>query len=242
MPEQRPTFSTLMERFTACTQDPEIMNSPLPSFFRPASTERDTTIMRPSNEDFCLQVPNSSDYLIPLPDSRAIAERLLTEATGVTIPNTLSTYTLTNSHKNMTSDTNCWETSFSKPITKPKLCSNDSMEDRLISLDTPHQTPTTIDPPQPFCNSPIQNMPTTKSHSNAITLDPAALQHVTTSYANVKMQSPANPERSESEKTKYNGNVNNNSVNNNNNSSKDKIANPPFSIQGYSENHSEISC
>lgn len=126
-PEQRPTFSTLLERMTACTQDPEIMNSPLPSFFRPASMERDTTIMRPSgNEDFCLQVPNSSDYLIPLPDSRAIAERLLTEATGVTIPDTMSTYTLTNSLK--MPDTNCWETSFSKPIVKPMLCSNDSME------------------------------------------------------------------------------------------------------------------
>ena len=121
-PEQRPTFSTLLERLTACTQDPEIMNAPLPSFFRPTSMERDSTIMRPSNEDFCLQVPNSSDYLIPLNDSRAIAERLLTEATGVTIPDTISTYTLTNSHK--MPETNCWETSFSKP----KLCSTDSME------------------------------------------------------------------------------------------------------------------
>jgi anaplastic lymphoma kinase len=68
VPEQRPTFSTLLERLTACTQDPEIMNAPLPSFFRPTSMERDTTIMRPTNEDFCLQVPNSSDYLIPLPE------------------------------------------------------------------------------------------------------------------------------------------------------------------------------
>jgi anaplastic lymphoma kinase len=73
--------------------------------------ERDATIMRPSgNDDFCLQVPNSSDYLIPLPDSRAIAERLLNEATCVTLPDSLPTYTLTNSHK--MSDNNCWETSF----------------------------------------------------------------------------------------------------------------------------------
>lgn len=128
VPEKRPTFSTLLERLTACTQDPEIMNAPLPNFFRPPSMERDTTIMRPSgNEDFCLQIPNSSDYLIPLPDSRAIAERLLTEATGVTIPDTHSTYTLTTERPKM-SDSNCWETSFSKPIVKPKLCSNDSME------------------------------------------------------------------------------------------------------------------
>lgn len=107
-----------------------------------------------------------------------------------------------------------------------------SSQDRLISLDTPHQTPTTIDPPQSFCNSPIQNMPSNnKSHSNAITLDPAALQQ---GYANVKMQSNPN---GENDISKYNGNANNN-----NNVSKDKSQ--PFSIplQGYSENHSEISC
>lgn len=108
------------------------MNSPLPSFFRPQSQsmERDATIMRPSgNDDFCLQVPNSSDYLIPLPDSRAIAERLLTEATCVTLPDTLTTHTLTNSHK--LSD-NCWETSFSKPAPmKLMTTQQDSMEVNL---------------------------------------------------------------------------------------------------------------
>lgn len=88
-------------------------------------------MMQPSvNEDFCLQVPNSSDYLIPLQDSRAIAERLLTEATGVTIPDTMQTYSLTNTMA--MSDSNCWETSFSKPNPKPKLCSKDSMEVRSI--------------------------------------------------------------------------------------------------------------
>jgi hypothetical protein len=65
-----------------------------------------------------------------------------------------------------------------------------------------------------------------KPHSNAITLDPAALQQ---GYANVKM---------ENDMSKSNGNGN---VNNNNNMPKDKNANQPFSI-GYSENHSEISC
>lgn len=113
-----------------------------------------------------------------------------------------------------------------------------SLQDRLISLDTPHQTPTAIDPPQPFCNSPIQSMPSNKPHSNAITLDPATLQQ---GYANVKM---LNADKMENDKSKFNGNGN--VINNNNNSSmpKDKNANQPFSIplQGYSENHSEISC
>lgn len=72
-----------------------------------------------------------------------------------------------------------------------------------------------------------------KSHSNAITLDPAALQQ---GYANVKMHNPMSAEKIESDMSKFNGNVNNN------NTTKDKNANQPFSIQGYGENHSEISC
>lgn len=38
------------------------MKAPLPVFYRPPSTERDTTIMRPPTNDDCLQ----PDYLIPL--------------------------------------------------------------------------------------------------------------------------------------------------------------------------------
>lgn len=109
----------------------------------------------------------------------------------------------------------------------------------MISLDTPHQTPTTIDPPQPFCNSPIQSLPSNnKPHSNSITLDPAALQQ---GYANVKMLNTTNSDKMENDMSKYNGNVNGNN-NNGNLPTKDKNANQPFSIQGYSENHSEISC
>lgn len=116
----------------------------------------------------------------------------------------------------------------------------------MISLDTPHQTPTTIQPPQPFCNSPIQSLSSSKGHSSqqAITLDPAALQqeHRQQGYANVKM---INSETMENDNSKYNGTMNNNNNNiNNNNIPKEK--NQPFSIQGYSdgykENHSEISC
>ncbi|XP_070504088.1 tyrosine-protein kinase receptor-like [Chironomus tepperi] len=242
-PEARPTFSVLLERLTAGTQDPEIMNSPLPSFFRPQSMERDATIMRPSgNDDFCLQVPNSSDYLIPLPDSRAIAERLLNEATCVTIPDSLPTYTLTNSNK--MSDNNCWETSFTNAN---KLNSSDSIDDRLISLDTP----TTIQPPQAFCNSPIQTLSSNNNNNkpNAITLDPSALQQ---GYANVKMITVN--EKLENDKSKYNGGTTMVMMNNNNNNNsngmipKDKNCNQPFSIpiqnynENFKENHAEISC
>ncbi|XP_055534113.1 tyrosine-protein kinase receptor [Wyeomyia smithii] len=186
-PEERPTFSNLLERLTTCTQDPEVMNAPLPSFFRPPSNERDTTIMRPpGNDDFCLQVPNSSDYLIPLPGPRSVAERLLSEATGVTIPDSIVTCTppKTASPRIMNGpqqleEGKCWETSFIRehptvvtsvttmPTQDPTMLVNENgpiephgcpgVPDKLISLDTPQQTPTSIQPPISF-STPMTNL------------------------------------------------------------------------------------
>lgn len=137
-PEDRPTFSNLLERLTACTQDPDVMNAPLPSFLRPPSSERDATIMRPpGNDDFCLQVPNSSDYLIPLPGPRSIAERLLSEATGVTIPNSLTTYTVTQSSVPKMNNQKCWETSFMIPHAKP----NQPLLNSDAGIEHPQQPP-----------------------------------------------------------------------------------------------------
>ncbi|XP_062558487.1 tyrosine-protein kinase receptor isoform X1 [Armigeres subalbatus] len=184
-PEERPTFSYLLEQLTTCTQDPEVMNAPLPSFFRQPSNERDTTIMRPpGNDDFCLQVPNSSDYLIPLPGPRSVAERLLSEATGVTIPDTMVTCTapktasprIMNGYQSQPQEGKCWETSFIRehptvvtsvatmPTQEPTMLVTENgplevpcpMVDKLISLDTPQQTPTSIQPPISFSN-PMTN-------------------------------------------------------------------------------------
>lgn len=143
-PEDRPTFSNLLERLTTCTQDPEVMNAPLPSFFRPPSNERDTTIMRPpGNDDFCLQVPNSSDYLIPLPGPRTVAERLLSEATGVTIPDTMVTCTppktasprIINGQPQQ--DGKCWETSFirEQPTVVTSMASMPAVQDPTMLVD-----------------------------------------------------------------------------------------------------------
>uniref|UniRef100_A0A182P1D0 receptor protein-tyrosine kinase n=1 Tax=Anopheles epiroticus TaxID=199890 RepID=A0A182P1D0_9DIPT len=151
-------------------------------------------------------VPNSSDYLIPLPGPRSVAERLLSEATGVTIPDTLMTCTppknasprIVNGHTVVVSnalvghggpqqpplttvtDGACWETSFIRkhpgqacqaggvPLPPPPVLdpaeavlppNGPSMvppvpevADKLISLDTPQQTPTAIQPPISFSN------------------------------------------------------------------------------------------
>ncbi|GIY01071.1 ALK tyrosine kinase receptor [Caerostris darwini] len=80
-PEERPNFSTIIERLGYCMQDPDVINSALPVFQRAPSMERDTTVMRPVGEEgaSCLQVqridpglllsPGSEDYLIPTPHS-----------------------------------------------------------------------------------------------------------------------------------------------------------------------------
>lgn len=208
------------------------MNAPLPSFFRPPSTERDQTIMRPPNDDFCLQAPHTSDYLIPLPGPRTAAERLLSEATCVTLSESVTTYsapTVTSpSIPKLMQDSGCWETSFILPSSKSDqlLLSPDhsqtSSDDKLISLDTPQQTPTTVKPPLSFSD---------KDPTPPITLDPASLQAKQgMSYANIRMLNSGH---------KPNDDI-----------ARSSMEKAPFTIlQGYNdrynisnENHSEISC
>ncbi|XP_054714385.1 leukocyte tyrosine kinase receptor-like [Uloborus diversus] len=74
-PDERPNFSTIIERIGYCLQDPDVINAPLPIFYREPSMERDATIMRPVEDDGVLTVqrvdpglllsPGSEDYLIP---------------------------------------------------------------------------------------------------------------------------------------------------------------------------------
>ncbi|KFM58431.1 ALK tyrosine kinase receptor, partial [Stegodyphus mimosarum] len=80
-PDERPNFTTIIERLGYCLQDPDVINAPLPVFNRAPSMERDATVMRPVDDDSggCLQVqrpdpglllsPGSEDYLIPMPQS-----------------------------------------------------------------------------------------------------------------------------------------------------------------------------
>lgn len=155
VPDARPGFQYLLDTLQSYTLDDALMKLQIPNFFRPPSSERDQTIMRPPNDEFCLQVPNSSDYLIPLPDSRTMAERtiarLLSEGTGITLSETMTSCTapMTTSPSAPKTLTDCWETSFATAQSNQTLSSHlsSSIDDKLISLDTPLQTPTTIKPP-----------------------------------------------------------------------------------------------
>uniref|UniRef100_A0A8C1KEI5 Tyrosine-protein kinase receptor n=1 Tax=Cyprinus carpio TaxID=7962 RepID=A0A8C1KEI5_CYPCA len=46
-PEHRPNFSTILERINYCTQDPDVINTPLPVEYGPAVEEEGGTVIRP---------------------------------------------------------------------------------------------------------------------------------------------------------------------------------------------------
>ncbi|KAL9915872.1 anaplastic lymphoma kinase isoform 1-T8 [Glossina fuscipes fuscipes] len=335
-PEDRPTFSNLLERLTTCTQDPSVMNAPLPCILRPPSTERDQTIMRPPRTDeFCLQVPHT-DYLIPLPGIRnggeyadtatrnTVAVNTGTDVCtppGISPPSAPQSANTEDEHGGGMNENPChWETSFILPNSKsdqPLLNSTlesqkvscnvtsngqtsvtnsgqnsstqrspvisvsggiqtqptspqveEEEETKLISLDTPQPTPTTIQPPLSFT-----------TQLDGITLDPGALTKANAaikqqcSYANLQLMTNPKTNCSDTLLSEKMGNgsiaTHNSSVINNandvinanattgNNSTavtatttttaNNTGANaPPFTIQGYAEkfkeNHSEISC
>nr|XP_014293088.1 leukocyte tyrosine kinase receptor-like [Halyomorpha halys] len=72
--EERPSFSLILERLGYCMQDPDVIRAPLPVYAKPPSSERDTTIMRPTGQEECIQL----DYLFPLtsPPDRELGNNL----------------------------------------------------------------------------------------------------------------------------------------------------------------------
>jgi hypothetical protein len=88
IPDDRPNFSTILERIGYClqvrvfddvlnmlfmsgfaSQDPDVVGAPLPVFHRPPSTERDTTLMRPPAHDTTLlhlQKGPGGEFLLPM--------------------------------------------------------------------------------------------------------------------------------------------------------------------------------
>ncbi|XP_002006595.2 ALK tyrosine kinase receptor [Drosophila mojavensis] len=301
-PEDRPTFTSLLEHLTACTQDASIMNAPLPNILGPTAAERDETVIRPPNgEEFCLAVP---DYLVPLPGNGAphapgaagsyapTAQRQQNACTppAVTSPAAPKPALPEQLEGAGALGGDCWETSFILPNSKSDqpllsagaittMASGDSQrnlqssavasamatpilrspthsdEAKLISLDTPQPTPTTIQPPLSFA-----------SQLDGITLDPAALSKslanggaggapvagaangsAKQSYANVQVQLKGEQER---ECAKLNGSLptGNGAIINGETAAVVTVNDTPFTIQGYAErykdnnNHSEISC
>jgi len=70
-------------------QDPDVINARLPVFHRPPSAERDATIMRPAaNNNSCLQVQQTTEYLVPLlgPGTRELPSSPSTSSVAKLLP------------------------------------------------------------------------------------------------------------------------------------------------------------
>lgn len=223
-PEERPTFSYLLEKLQECTQDESIMNAPLPKIIlRPQSSDNDEERVRPShsNEFPSLQATNSSDYLIPLTHQRItdpsehVAENLAVYSNPVTTSPSIPTLTPPRQFVDQS---------------HPYVRQNGDV--KLISLDTPQATPTTVKPPMSF------------NQIDGITLNPSALPnaHYNKSYANIEVNDPS----------KCNGVIPTNKMNGHasTNGSPDMNGDISYNLntKNFKENycndnnHSEISC
>uniref|UniRef100_A0AAQ6IGE1 receptor protein-tyrosine kinase n=1 Tax=Anabas testudineus TaxID=64144 RepID=A0AAQ6IGE1_ANATE len=65
-PEHRPNFSTILERINYCTQDPDVINTPLPVEYGPTAEDDGGTVVRPSD--------HTSTSLSPLLVSHPISQ------------------------------------------------------------------------------------------------------------------------------------------------------------------------
>ncbi|XP_076319318.1 leukocyte tyrosine kinase receptor-like isoform X1 [Tachypleus tridentatus] len=147
IPDKRPNFSTIIERLGYCMQDPDVINAPLPVFRRPPSSERDITVMRPTDgQNICLQVqrpknglnsPGSADILMPMPSSSysvntdktevqsSSSEESLEKLLHVEDPSIHRHHSDVSKFKDSPSDT--WETSFVEPGTSQTASSSQSL-------------------------------------------------------------------------------------------------------------------
>ncbi|KAG5857166.1 hypothetical protein ANANG_G00016230 [Anguilla anguilla] len=69
-PEHRPNFSTILERINYCTQDPDVITTPLPVEYGPVVEEEGLTVTRPEGSGTpLLMAPSLSPEMPPQPAS-----------------------------------------------------------------------------------------------------------------------------------------------------------------------------
>ncbi|XP_063764597.1 tyrosine-protein kinase receptor isoform X2 [Eleginops maclovinus] len=78
-PEHRPNFSTILERINYCSQDPDVINTPLPVEYSPTSEDDSSTIIRPSDHISSSLTP----LLVSHPVSQAPSPQLSLSSLGL---------------------------------------------------------------------------------------------------------------------------------------------------------------
>ncbi|KAM6917254.1 tyrosine-protein kinase receptor [Lycodopsis pacificus] len=78
-PEHRPNFSTILERINYCSQDPDVINTPLPMEYTPTAEDNGGTIIRPSDHTSTSLTP----LLVSHPVSQAFPSQLGLSSLGL---------------------------------------------------------------------------------------------------------------------------------------------------------------
>ncbi|XP_022243768.1 leukocyte tyrosine kinase receptor-like [Limulus polyphemus] len=173
IPDKRPNFSTLIERLGYCMQDPDVINASLPVFRRPPSSERDITVMRPTDgQNICLQVqrpknglnsPGSEDYLMPMPSSNYSLNTDKTEVQSSSSVESLEKLLhledpsihrqRSNAAELKDPSSDVWETSFVEPGTSQTASSSQSLPNGHLRKRPKgySEIPTYVElPPRPY--------------------------------------------------------------------------------------------
>ncbi|XP_032356168.1 tyrosine-protein kinase receptor isoform X2 [Etheostoma spectabile] len=140
-PEHRPNFSTILERINYCSQDPDVINTPLPFEYTPTAEEDGGTINRASNHTSTSLTP----LLVSHPVSQASSPQLGPSSLGLgptplspqpTKPCLLLQRTRPVHHE-VTSCREALEPSWAEPVPAPGF----SAGGHWLHPETPHHQP-----------------------------------------------------------------------------------------------------
>uniref|UniRef100_A0A3Q3QKA4 Tyrosine-protein kinase receptor n=1 Tax=Monopterus albus TaxID=43700 RepID=A0A3Q3QKA4_MONAL len=125
-PEHRPNFSTILERINYCTQDPDVINTPLPVEYGPTTEDDGSTVICSSNHTSTSLTP----YLVSHPVSQDSSSQLGLSSLGLSRillppqpskPCFLLQRTQPVTH-DVTSCCDALEPSWAEPALAPSLC------------------------------------------------------------------------------------------------------------------------
>ncbi|XP_034419408.1 leukocyte tyrosine kinase receptor [Cyclopterus lumpus] len=138
-PEHRPNFSTILERINYCSQDPDVINTPLPVEKAPTAEDKGSTIIRPSDHSSASLTP----LLVSHPVSQAFPSQLGLSSLGPTPlppqptkPRLLLQKTQPVHHE-VTSCREALQPSWAEPVPAPGL----STGGHWLQPESPHHRP-----------------------------------------------------------------------------------------------------
>ncbi|GFG39571.1 hypothetical protein Cfor_01001, partial [Coptotermes formosanus] len=181
-PDERPGFSTILERLGYCMQDPDVINARLPVFHRSPSAERDATTKRPAAKDSsCLKVQQATEYLVPLLGSgaRELPSSPSTSSVAKLLP--------ANSTSDQETVSVLPESKSTQPLLEEASSNSSGSTDGLATVGTVGSLNKGPPNSNNNNNNNNNNHPKHNKLKVSLSLDPAALAHQPIPYLNVNM-------------------------------------------------------